>query len=98
MKIKFRETHEIHGEITCPYCKYNWEDSQETLPDETEGQTLVCPDCEKKFAADMCITIDYRTSKDCELNGELHEYKQATFNDNFNVCIKCGTNESKEPK
>jgi hypothetical protein len=89
-KCKYLETHEIESQIKCPYCGHLWTDSWEVLESEGDTETMEC-DCGKNFIAEMCMTVDYRTSKDCELNNEQHEYE--SVRNGWKVCKKCGTHQ-----
>ena len=83
----------IESEITCPYCGYRYTDSHEKTNSEDEWtDNLECPACERKFKATCVVTIDYRTSKDCVLNNEKHEFQKAWWSksENNQECKKCG--------
>ncbi len=62
--------------ILCPYCQNKCGDVDNfegcDLFDE-ESISMECDDCGKKFECRRVVTIDYRTGKDCGLNGEEHE-------------------------
>jgi hypothetical protein len=70
---------EIDGDnVLCPYCKAvcgDWE-SFNSEGYETETKSFECESCGKKFEGRRVVTIDYRTEKDCKLNGEKHEAGQ----------------------
>lgn len=60
--------------ILCPYCKTKCGDYQEFEDyDDEASQEFECEECGKKFEGRRVITVDYRTERDCELNGEKHE-------------------------
>ncbi len=59
--------------ILCPYCKSKCGDWESFSDSNDEKQDFECEDCGKKFEGEKCVTVDYRTEKDCELNGESHE-------------------------
>ncbi len=66
--------HEHTDEIVCPYCGYKFSDSYEWEAHEHE-RTIECHSCEKKFNATATISVSYSTHKDCELNGEQHDFE-----------------------
>lgn len=61
------------SDILCPYCQSKCGDCDSfegmDIWDE-EGIDVICEDCGKKFVAVRCVTVDYRTEKDCSLNNE----------------------------
>jgi len=59
--------------ILCPYCKNicgNHDDFESCNPFDDNTQEFECEECGKKFECEQCVTVDYRTEKDCSLNGE----------------------------
>lgn len=84
--------------IVCPYCKKIFtNDPNEFLEDE-ETEILECEKCEKKFEVYRCVTVDYRSNKNCELNNEKHEWKKSRWTEtekSSNTCKKCGYVEIK---
>lgn len=65
---------EIDSEhILCPYCQSKCGDCDSfegyNLFDE-EAIEFECDECGKKFEGRRCVTVDYRTEKDCSMNGE----------------------------
>jgi len=66
---------EINREnILCPYCqsKCGCYDDFEDDGFNDESKIFECDNCGKKFEGRRVITIDYRTERDCKLNGEEH--------------------------
>lgn len=62
--------------IICPYCqsKCGTQDDFEGYDVfEEESIEFECDECKKKFFGKRCVTIDYRTEGDCELNNEEHK-------------------------
>jgi len=61
--------------ILCPYCqsKCGSHDDFENCGWDDASVEFECEECEKKFEAQRVVTVDYRTEKDCKLNGEEHE-------------------------
>ncbi len=63
-------------DVLCPYCQNKCGDV-----DSFEGENIwneepldfECDECGKKFEGKRCVTIDYRTERDCSLNGEKCE-------------------------
>ena len=67
---------EIDSEnILCPYCQSKCGDYEDFEGDgfNEENKEFTCDECNKKFEGRRVITVDYRTEKDCKLNGEEHE-------------------------
>lgn len=67
-------------EITCPHCDYEFSDSYENIPRDSDGETSwieECPECEKKFNVSFdCRNIDNGyTSSVLECDKENHNYK-----------------------
>ena len=60
--------------VLCPYCRNkcgDWENfNGESYEDEYVN--FECEECGKKFEGKRVVTIDYRTERDCTLNGEKH--------------------------
>ena len=59
--------------ILCPYCQNicgNPDDIEDCNPFDEEPIEFECEECGKKFECRRVTTIDYRTEKDCSLNGE----------------------------
>lgn len=71
--------------VLCPYCQSKCGDCDSfegcDIWDE-EAIEFKCENCGKKFEARRVVTVDYRTEKDCSLNGEKHEAGEYH-------CIKC---------
>lgn len=62
--------------ILCPYCQYKCGDHESFEGDniwDEEPREFECEECQKKFEGRRVVTVDYRTEKDCSLNGEEHE-------------------------
>jgi hypothetical protein len=57
-------------QITCPYCGDERTDSWE-LGEEGEVE---CYECGKMFRFTSDVRITYTSERDCELNGEEHEW------------------------
>lgn len=61
--------------ILCPYCQSKCGDVDDFencgWDNATEG--FECEECGKKFEGRKVVIVDYRTEKDCELNGEEHK-------------------------
>lgn len=59
--------------ILCPYCQSQC-DTEEAFreydPFSEPSIDCECEECGKKFECRQVMTIDYRTEKDCKLNGE----------------------------
>ena len=77
--------HEYTGEIVCPYCGYEFSDSCEFQ--ENDGD-IEC-DCGKTFEYRRIITVEYCTSKNCELNGEEHDFQPSKDSQYVETCSKC---------
>lgn len=86
--------------VLCPYCqaKCGDQDSFEgaNIWDE-EGIDFECEECGKKFEGTRCVTVDYRTEKDCSLNNEKHEAGRYHCKkcDVYNPCFENKKDESK---
>ena len=77
------------SEIYCPYCGEKYTDDSQEYPDE---DTLECCDCKKKFAYQRAVEVTYNSNRDCELNGEKHEYLEKDLNKDGQLswwCRKC---------
>ncbi len=60
--------------VICPYCKEKCGDFESFGNNfDDESNDFECEECGKKFEGRRVMTIDYRTEKNCELNGEKHE-------------------------
>lgn len=76
--------------ITCPYCKYRYEDSWE-FPIQGEEE---CENCGKNFHFTSETEVCYSTTPDCELNGKQHEYVGTV---GWKECSVCGHLEGIAP-
>lgn len=59
--------------ILCPYCQSECgteEEFREHDPFSEPSINCECGECGKKFECRQVMTLDYRTEKDCNLNGE----------------------------
>jgi len=59
--------------VLCPYCGHecgDYEDFSGSMDDDFAN--FECDECGKKFEGERVVTVDYRTHKDCSLNGEKH--------------------------
>lgn len=59
--------------ILCPYCQNVCGTEEEFREHDPFGETSIdfeCDECGKKFECRQVTTVDYRTEKDCKLNGE----------------------------
>lgn len=64
-------------EMLCPYCGFDFADSQEIIDRDKSDKTKVeCPECKKKFWGYAHISVVYCTKRDCEINGEEHEFER----------------------
>jgi len=90
-EIKSYDTDEIDQAIICPYCKYHYSDSHDVLaPEQDNKETIECENCGKKFVAEVVTTVDYFTNRNCELNGENHEFiPNKILGNNDKKCSKC---------
>lgn len=69
--------------VLCPYCQAKCGDYESF--DGSSGDEHIdfeCEECGKKFTAERCVTVDYRSEKDCSMNNEEHEAGQYH-------CTKC---------
>lgn len=60
-------------DILCPYCQTICGDRDSfegCSPFDDTRLDFECDECGKKFECEQCATVDYRTEKDCRLNGE----------------------------
>ena len=63
--------------VTCPYCGWKDEDSWEYGVEEEEHE-VVCPDCDKIFILEVCVSVTYSTERtDCE--NENHEWGEPEY-------------------
>ncbi len=61
-------------DVLCPYCKSKCGDFESfTGSMDDDVADFECDECGKKFEGERVVTVDYRTKKDCSLNGEKHE-------------------------
>lgn len=91
--------HEIRraDEIVCPYCGEIHTDSWECADDEGE---IECDECSKKFSYQRETSVTYNCDRDCELNGEQHEYLIKDLNNNGQMswwCRKCPALQVQKP-
>lgn len=87
--------------VICPYCQTKCGDV-----DSFEGYNpfddvilyFECEECGKKFECEQCVTIDYRTQKDCSLNGEKCEAGEYHCKkcDSYDVNIKLKLNDANQ--
>ena len=73
----------------CPYCKTECfqPEGEDYSEDDQEEE---CDECGKKFYLNQSFTVDHNTRGDCELNGESHDYRPAKYQQEMEVCAKCG--------
>lgn len=64
------------GEITCPYCGFEYGDSQEFLSGGEEDDIETCEECGKKFHWSRSICVDYNSKKLCEENNDEHNWEE----------------------
>ncbi len=78
--------------VLCPYCKNKCGEPESFENDswDDSSQDFECDACDKKFEGRRVITVDYRTEKDCDLNGEEHDPGQYHCNkcDDYDCVIK----------
>ncbi len=78
--------------VLCPYCKSKCGDHEnfEDCGWDDAYLDFTCEECGKNFEGQRCITVDYRTEKDCEKNGEKHEPGEYHCKkcDDYNCVIK----------
>ena len=55
--------HEYGQELKCPYCNYVIEDEWEHLNYEEGEQEIECPDCGKKFDAEVNISYSFSSKR-----------------------------------
>jgi len=59
------------NELVCPYCGHEFSDSWER---EDRGE-FECYECDKNFSFDTDVTRLYSSERDCQLNGQEHEWE-----------------------
>lgn len=75
----------------CPYCGYKYKVEAEEVSETTRVED--CENCGKKFYAQEVIDITHKSTPDCELNGQAHQW--APWNTEYgphdfcSVCAKC---------
>lgn len=92
--------HEYTDEIVCPYCGYEFTDSQEESTGEEILGLIDCPECNEKFYAFRNISISYSTEKSikgkCKLCGKedtvIEDY-HSTMGSYEGLCLNCGEKE-----
>ena len=81
INIKYEETLESN-DLKCPYCGEFMDDSWEIV--KSDDRVEVECECGKKFWASEIVIRDFKGEADCELNGEQHQFEEATKD-----CMKC---------
>lgn len=78
----------IEDEITCPYCRYEFQDGFEFSDEGVQD----CYNCGKKFHYTRDVTIQYSSTPDCELNKLDHVWKPHTLRGGktHDFCEVCG--------
>jgi len=73
----------------CPYCKH---ESHVESEDYSEDERVEeCEECGNKFYLYQVFSVDHRTTGDCELNGEKHDYQPTPLGGGkfYPFCSKC---------
>ena len=65
------------GEITCPYCNYEYGDSWEysSLRYDGDSEEMECDECGKKFYVQFNVETSYTSNGLCKENNEEHNWK-----------------------
>ncbi|CAK0762117.1 hypothetical protein CCP3SC1AL1_3010004 [Gammaproteobacteria bacterium] len=90
------DKYEYDDEIVCPYCNERWDNSWETIREEDSIEEIECYECGKKFYGQKIVSIDYKTMKDCELNGEKHDFQPCKYAERLEECSKCYKSQLKK--
>ncbi len=77
--------------VLCPYCQNECGDF-ESFDNSMDDNSVYfeCDNCNKKFTGSRVVTVDYRTKRDCDMNGEEHEAGDyhCTKCDIYNPCFE----------
>ncbi len=65
------------GEVTCPYCNYEFSDSWEfgSLQRDGDSEVMECDECEKKFNVNFNVETSYTSRGLCDENKNKHNWE-----------------------
>ena len=70
----------------CPYCLASYQVEAEDFSEDP--QEIECDECGKKYWLVQQISISHKTTPDCELNGEDHNFIETGGGHYCSVCDK----------
>lgn len=87
--------HEYTKNIICPYCDYEFDDSESNEHDDDHRQEIGCHNCEKEFFLEVHINVKYSTIKVCL--GREHTFGRWKSSHGASVrnCLDCEKSEWK---
>ncbi len=82
--IKYK-SHSHSTNAICPYCGSSYQVESEDCA--FEARVELCDDCEKYYLLESFVDVTHRTSPNCELNGDDHDWEEKATH---KVCRVCG--------
>ena len=73
--------------MICPYCQHSYQVETEDYSEDDRVEE--CQECGKKYNCRQSFSVSNMASADCELNGELHEWRASSTNKEFEHCETC---------
>ena len=70
----------------CPYCGSAYQVDDEDCA--FDGRTEQCDDCGKHYLLESFVEVTHRTSPNCELNGDAHDWEEKATHKACRVCGK----------
>jgi hypothetical protein len=62
--MKNNIVHNYTSEIVCPWCGYEYSNSEEHVATEQDNEEKIfCEKCDKEFRAQVTISVEYCTNK-----------------------------------
>ena len=77
--------------VICPYCEYEYQMEGCDINANDDHHVEECQQCEKKFYRADRIEYSFKTTPDCKLNGEEHDYQPVSLpRGDHPFCTVCG--------